>query len=295
MNGFTARDVPSQQGKTFLVTGANAGIGFEVAKALAEKGARVMLGCRSEHAAGAAMDQIKHQVPGAQLSFLPLDLADLDSVRAAASLVSKGPRLDVLINNAGVMTPPLMHTKQGFELQFGVNHLGTFLLTTLLLPKLQQAPNARVVITSSIIHSRGKAVWSDPRAASGYDKMQRYADSKLANLLFLLELNRRLQAEGSTTIAVGCHPGMAQTSLGRYAGALQVLNPLVGLMLNTAERGAWPALQAATADVKPGDYFGPIGFKGVRGVSGPAKRADNALNATDAQELWRISEQLISG
>lgn len=292
MHGFTANNVPNQSGKCFLVTGANIGIGFEVARVLAQRGGRVLMACRNKDNAEAAMAKIRFETPSANLAFLPLDLSDLDSVRQAAKRAESENRIDVLVNNAGVMTPPLTRTKQGFELQFGVNHLGCFALTNLLLPKLAETPGARVVITSSVIHSRGQADWSDINADKSYDKMQRYADSKLANLLFLLELDRRLRARKSPVTAVGCHPGMAATNLGRYMGVLQILNPLVAVILNSAHRGAWPALQAATATIKPGNYYGPIGFKGVRGRSGEATRAERALNVDDAQRLWELSEKL---
>ncbi|GGA39326.1 oxidoreductase [Dyella nitratireducens] len=292
MQGFTANDVPNQKGKCFLVTGANSGIGFEAARVLAQRGGRVLMACRSKENAEAAIARIRAETPEADLFFLPLDLSDLDSVRQAAELVRRESRIDALVNNAGVMTPPLMRTKQGFELQFGVNHLACFALTHLLLPKLVETPGARVVVTGSVIHSRGRIDWSDINADNSYDKTQRYADSKLANLLFLFELDRRLRAHHIPVTAVGCHPGMASTGLGRYMGVLQVLNPLVSVILNSAHRGAWPTLQAATDVIKPGAYYGPIGFKGVRGRSGEASRDPRALDATDAQRLWKLSEQM---
>lgn len=287
--GFTAADVSDQSGKCFIVTGANTGIGFEVSRVLAARGARVLLACRDRGKAEPAVAQIRSEIPQANLGFLALDLADLASVRTAAEQAAKEPRIDALINNAGVMTPPLMRTKQGFELQFGVNHLGTFALTSLLLPKLAQNPQARVVVTSSIAHRNAKIAWDDLNAEQSYTRFQRYAASKLANALFFFELDRRLRAAGSPVTAVGCHPGSAATDLGRYMGPLQVLMPLVRLFLNTAAMGAWPTLQAATGPVKPGAYYGPTGFAGIRGVSGEAFRTAQAQDPVLARRLWDVS------
>lgn len=286
--GFTEADVTNQSGKCFIVTGANTGIGLEIARVLAERGARVLLACRDRGKAESAMAHIGRTAPRADLVFLPLDQSDLASVREAAAQAAREPRIDALINNAGVMTPPLTRTKQGFELQFGVNHLGTFALSSLLLPKLAEV-QGRVVVTSSVAHKGAKIDWDDLNAEGGYARMERYSASKLANALFFFELDRRLRAAGLPVIAVGCHPGMAQTSLGRYMGPLQILNPIVGIILNNAARGAWPALQSATGRVKPGGYYGPIGFRGVRGVSGEAVRAPEAQDAAHAKRLWDIS------
>ncbi|TAK92248.1 MAG: SDR family NAD(P)-dependent oxidoreductase [Verrucomicrobia bacterium] len=288
-NGFTAADVPDQKGKCFIVTGANTGTGFEISRVLAARGARVLLACRNQAKAEEAITRIKKTSPRADLAFLPLDFEDLKSVRAAAERASREPRIDALINNAGVMFPPLQRTKQGFELQFGVNHLGCFALTVLLLPKLAQTSGSRVVVTSSIAHRKGKIDWDDLNAEKGYDKTKRYDASKLANALFFFELDRRLRASGSPVTAVGCHPGIAATNLGRHMGPAQLIGPLVGVLLNNAARGAWPALQAATGNIKPGAYYGPIGFGGVRGVSGEASRAAHAQDPALAQRLWDVS------
>ncbi|MBW8752755.1 MAG: SDR family NAD(P)-dependent oxidoreductase, partial [Sphingomonadales bacterium] len=262
----------------------------EAAKVLAAKGARVLLGCRDAAKAEAAMAQIRHETPGADLAHLPLDQADLASVRRAAELAAAEPRLDVLLNNAGVMFPPLTRTRDGFELQFGVNHLGTFALTSLLLPKLAETPGSRVVITASLAHQRGNLQWDDLNAERGYNRSQRYSDSKLANMLHFAELDRRLRAAGSPVTAIGCHPGVAATELMRHAGPFRVVTPLFGLLLNTAAQGAWPALEAATAaDVVPGGYYGPQGMGEMRGVSGPAKRSKGAQDPELARRLWEVS------
>lgn len=288
--GFTAGDVPSQQGKCFIVTGANAGLGLAASSVLAARGARVVLACRSADKAQAAMARIRADVPGADLAFLPLDQADLASVRAAVEQAHAEPRIDALINNAGVMYPPLIRTAQGFEPQFGVNHLGTFALTGLLLPKLAATPGARVVVTASLAHRFGKIDWNDLDAHKSYKTSQRYADSKLANTLFLYELDRRLRAAGSPVMAVGCHPGVATTELGRHSGATQFAFRYFRRMLNTAEMGAWPTLQAATDPAaEAGGYYGPQGFGEMRGASGPAKRKATARDPQLARRLWDVS------
>ena len=287
--GFTEAYVPKQTGKSFIVTGANAGVGFEIARVLAARGARVLLGCRDQTKAQDAIARIKRITPNADLVWLPLDLSDLDSVRTAAKIAAKEPRIDALINNAGLMNPPLMHTKQGFESQFGVNHLGVFALTSLLLPKLAETPGSRVVVTSSIAHLKAKIDWDDLNADKSYIKNARYGGSKLANALFFFELDRRLRAAKSPVTAIGVHPGVANTSLGRHMGILQIAGPIVGLLLNSADKGAWPALLAATGKVKPGGYYGPTGFGGIRGVAGEAKRAPHAEDPALAKRLWDVS------
>lgn len=293
MSGFTDADVADQSGKCFIVTGANTGLGFEAAKVLAAKGARVLLACRSQEKAEAAMAQIGRETSGADLAFLPLDQADIASIRAAAELADKESHLDVLLNNAGVMFPPLTRTAQGFELQFGVNHLGCFALTSLLLPKLAKTPGSRVVITASLAHNGGNLAWDDLNAEKNYLRTKRYSDSKLANLLFLFELDRRLRAAGSPVTALACHPGIAATELMRHAGPFRIATPLFGLVLNTAAKGAWPALQAASApDVQPGDYYGPQGLGEMRGPSGKARRNRMASNPELSRRLWEVSIQM---
>lgn len=293
MSGFTAADVPDQAGKCFLVTGANTGLGFEAAKVLAARGARVLLACRNEDKARHAIERIRMEVPAANLAFLPLDMADLGSVHACARLASEEPRLDVLVNNAGVMFPPLERTAQGHELQFGVNHLAPFALTGLLLPKLAETPGSRVVITSSLAHKGGRIDWDDLDAHKSYKRAQRYSDSKLMNLLHLFELDRRLRAAGSPVTAVACHPGFASTDLNRHIGAFRFLFPLAGLIFNSAAEGAWPTLQAAAApEVEPGGFYGPQRMGGASGPSGLAKRTDAARDAQTARRLWDVSEEI---
>ncbi|GFE72790.1 oxidoreductase [Novosphingobium sp. TCA1] len=294
MSGFTAASVAGQAGKCFLVTGANTGIGYETARVLAAHGARVLMACRSEEKARLAMEHIRMEAPGANLAFVPLDQADLFSVRECAEQVMRDePRLDVLLNNAGVMVPPLERTVQGHELQFGVNHLAPFALTGLLLPKLAETPGARVVITASLAHMRGRIDWDDLDARRSYRARQRYGDSKLANLLHLLELDRRLRAAGSPVSAMACHPGIAATELGRHSLGFRLLFPVAGVVLNSAEHGAWPTLQAATdAAAEPGQYYGPQRFFGMSGPSGIARRNAAARDAMAARRLWEVSEQM---
>jgi NAD(P)-dependent dehydrogenase (short-subunit alcohol dehydrogenase family) len=288
--GFTADDVSAQTGRTILVTGANAGIGFETSRVLAARGAHVILACRDADRAHAAMDRIRGDVPAAELSFQPLDLADLEQVREAAAVVLAGPRIDVLINNAGVMIPPKTLTKQGFELQFGVNHLGTFAFTGLVHGHVED----RIVITASLAHKGGTIDFSDLSATRSYHKLPRYQMSKLANLLHMFELDRRLGAAERATQAIGCHPGVAITELTRHLPfPLRGMTPLATPFFNSAAQGAWPTLQAATgAHVQGGDYLGPQGLGEVSGRSGPARATRTARDAKLARELWERSVEL---
>lgn len=294
MKGFTAAGIPDQSGKCIMVTGANTGIGFEISKALARKGARVLLACRSERKAQDAMQRIREDVPAADLAFVALDQADLDSVRACAKTVEAEPRLDVLINNAGVMVPPLRRTAQGRELQFGVNHLGCFALSCLLLPKLSKASDPRIVVTSSLAHWDRTIKWDDLDAHRDYNRSERYGESKLMNLLFVQELDRRLRAANSPVKAIACHPGVAGTELDRHLPKpFRVAWPIVTRFLNTPERGAWPALQAATDPMaEAGGYYGPRGIRGTRGDSGPAPRSKTAKDPAEARRLWDVSVKM---
>ena len=286
---FTAADVPDQAGRTVLVTGANSGIGFEAATVLAARGARVLLACRDEGRARSAMARIEGAVQGADLGFVPLDQGDLASVREAAAIAAREPRIDVLLNNAGVMTPPLGHAMNGIERQFAVNHLGTFALTALMLPKLAESAG-RVVVTASIAHKRGAIDFDNLDASRGYSRMRFYAQSKLANLLYITELHRRLSAAHSPVSAVGCHPGVAPTDLMRHTPGASLLRPLAGRLFNTAAEAAWPALQAATdPHALPGGYYGSTGWREMRGPSGEAWRSPRSRDPALARRLWDIS------
>ena len=292
MTHFTADDVPDQTGRTIIVTGANTGIGFEAAKVLAARGARVLLGCRDESRARAAIARIEGEVGGADLGFLPLDQGDLARIREAAAIAAGEARIDVLLNNAGVMTPPLGHAMNGIERQFAVNHLGTFALTALLLPKLAES-GGRVVVTASIEHKRGAIDFGNLDAAHGYGRMKFYAQSKLANLLYVTELHRRLTAARSPVSAIGCHPGVAPTELMRHTPGASLLLPLTGLLFNSPAQAAWPALQAATDPLaEPGGYYGSTGWREMSGPSGEARRSPRARDPELARRLWDVSVEL---
>jgi NAD(P)-dependent dehydrogenase (short-subunit alcohol dehydrogenase family) len=295
---FTAADVPDQTGRTFFVSGANTGIGFEAAKVIASRGGRVLLGCRNPDKGEAALVRIADAHPGADIALVDLDLADLASVTEAAGIVAREPRLDVLINNAGIMMNPKTLTKDGFESQFGVNHLGHFALTGLLLPKLEATPDARIVIVSSIGHRRGEIVWDDINAYNSYSPQQRYYQSKLANLLHMYELDRRLRAKQSSTIAVAVHPGGADTELSRHLTGvrwqlMRMVMPLLRPIVNTAETGAWPTLLGATEPgVEGGQYFGPGRFGEASGPAKQVNSTDMSKDAGLAKRLWDLSIEM---
>jgi len=289
---WTTDSVPDQSGKVAVVTGANTGIGYETARTLAAKGARVVLACRSREKGEAAVARITAERPAGRAEFAALDLSDLDSVCAFANAFNRdNDRLDLLINNAGVMMCPESKTAQGFELQFGVNHLGHFALTALMLPLLRATPNARIVTVSSIAHRSGKMVFDDLHFATrGYSAMGAYTQSKLANLLFTFELQRKLQTAGAEMIAVAAHPGWTSTDLQRHTWWARMLNPLFAM---SSERGALPTLRAATAaDVKGGEYYGPDGWREMKGDPARVGTTETAKNLEDAARLWTVSEEL---
>ena len=293
-HGLTDKDVPDQTGKTALVTGANTGLGFHAALALAGRGARVLLGCRSRQKAEAARQRIVTPHPEADVAVVELDLADLASVRDAAARVAEEPRLDILVNNAGIMFPPFELTGDGFESQFGVNHLGPFALTGLLLPVLARTPRSRIVNTSSVAHKVGKLNLENLNARHGYSKSGQYAMSKLANLLHMRELDRRLRASSHATMAVAAHPGLSATELSRHMNPwTQKLFPVVRPLMNTAAQGAWPTLMAATwPEARGGDYFGPGGFMEMTGPAKPARSSQRSQDPHLAEKLWDISVEL---
>ncbi len=294
MKGFTAEDVPDQSGKTVFITGANTGLGYEAAKVLAGKNGRVIIGCRSKDKAEQARDNILAEHGESDVGIVEIDLGSLKSVKKAAAKVAKEQRLDVLINNAGIMIPPYELTSDGFESQFGVNHLGPFALTSLLLDKLRSTPGARVVSTASLAHKRGRILFDDINAEQGYSAFQRYAMSKVANLFFGYELQRRLSAAGDDTISVVAHPGIADTELSRYIpGLLMLAAPLLRPLLNTAAQGAWPTLRAATReDVKGGEYYGPTRRRQTAGPAVRVKSTRYSHNEEVAERLWDLSIEL---
>ena len=299
---WTAADIPDQSGRTVMVTGANSGLGLQTAKELAGAGATVLMACRNVEKAEAARDEIAAAHPGAELEIVALDLSDLGSVASAAETVSSRPGgLDVLINNAGVMVPPQRRTDDGFELQFGTNHLGHFALTGGLIETLLASRAPRVVNVSSVAHRAGKMDFDDLNWSKGYSRWPAYGRSKLANLLFTLELARRAEAAGTSLIAAASHPGYAATNLQTAGVGLGTVGTLlkpfmkVGNLLfaQSDAMGALPSLYAATAPgVEGDDYFGPDGVGEQRGHPTRVGRTGRAANGEDARRLWEASEEL---
>jgi NAD(P)-dependent dehydrogenase (short-subunit alcohol dehydrogenase family) len=302
MTRWTSADIPHQTGRIVLVTGANSGLGLRTAEALAAKGASVLMGCRDATRGEAARSEVAAGATGPSPEVVPLDLADLGSVRdAAQSVADTIERLDVLVNNAGVMAMPLRHTADGFELQFGTNHLGHYALTGLLLPALRRADGPRVVTVSSNLHRMGRNDWSDPNwERRRYLRWPAYGQSKLANLLFTRELARRAHEAGSSLVAVAAHPGNSATHLlatstdaSGYRLVGQVMNWSNRLIAQPDSAGALPQLYAATMpDVIPGEYFGPDGLFQLRGH--PTRVGSSAAARDDeaARRLWQLSEEL---
>ncbi len=294
---YSEHDVPDQSGKTVFITGANTGLGFETARILALHGARVLIGCRSAEKAEKAMKKIREEAPHADLTFVALDLNSLDSVKKAAEQVRNEKQLDILINNAGIMTPPFRRTDDGFESQLGVNHFGHFALTGWLLPKMLEQKNGRIVSLSSLGHKTGKINFDDIQCEGKYDAMERYTMSKLANALFVRELNKRLIAKGSNVVCVASHPGVADTELSRNFGFFgrTIVLPVIRLLkvFNTPLEGALPSLMASTeANVEPGAIYGPVKRGETARSAKKGKYAKRALNEDDAKRLWSISEEL---
>lgn len=294
MAAWTADRIPNLDGKTTVVTGANSGLGYETALRLAEHGATVVLACRNRERGERAVQSIKAAVPDARIEFMQLDLASLDSIRAFAEAFAAGhDRLDVLVNNGGVMGLPRTITEDGFEMQFGVNHLGHFALTGLLLDSLAAAPDSRVVTVSSRMHADGEMDWDDLMGEQDYDNWGAYRQSKLANLLFAFELQRRLAAAGASTTSIGVHPGRTVTNWpDNFTGVNKMLMTVVGrLTSQSAAIGALSQLYAATDPAaKPGAYYGPDGD--TKGFPEETRASEAAYNEADAQRLWVLSEGL---
>jgi NAD(P)-dependent dehydrogenase (short-subunit alcohol dehydrogenase family) len=290
---WRASDIPDQHGRTAVITGANSGIGLEAARYLAGRGARVVLACRDEGKAGAAAEAIAAEVPGAEAETVALDLSSLESVRSgAAEIRSRYPRLDLLVNNAGVMMPPLGRTTDGFELQFGTNHLGHFALTGLVLPSLLDVPGSRVVTVSSNGHKVGRIHFDDLNWEQGYRRMGAYAQSKLANLLFTYELQSRLAAAAAPTIAVAAHPGTSDTALVRHLPAFAQVGSRLAPNQGAA-MGSLPTLRAATdLAVAGGDYYGPAGFGQFAGPPRLVRSSSRSHDEAVQRRLWAVSEEL---
>jgi len=294
---WTTADIPDQSGRIAIVTGSNTGIGYHAAAALAQSGARVVLAVRNLEKGNHALARIGAAHPHADVTLQELDLSSLDSVRAATTALRKAyPRIDLLINNAGVMWTPKQLTSDGFELQFGTNHLGHFALTGLLLDNLLGVRGSRVVTVSSTGHRFRAAIhFDDLQSEHHYDRYAAYGQSKLANLLFTYELQRRLAAKKKNTIATAAHPGAASTELARNAPIL--MKPLFAVagpvLFQNASMGSLPTLRAATdPNAEGGQYYGPDGFGEQRGhpklVSSSGQSHDEELQ----HRLWQVSEEL---
>ncbi|MCK2241530.1 MULTISPECIES: SDR family NAD(P)-dependent oxidoreductase [unclassified Crossiella] len=297
MSKWSAADVPSQSGRVAIVTGANTGIGFHTAEVLAQRGATVVLAVRDVEKGKRAADRIAGTAPGAHLVVQRLDLTSLDSVRQAATDLRDGfDQVDLLINNAGVMYTPKLTTQDGFELQFGTNHLGHFAFTGLLLDRLLATAGSRVVTVSSMAHTiRAKIHFDDLQLTRSYDRIGAYGQSKLANLMFSYELQRRLTAHGGPTLAVAAHPGVSMTELVRNSPLpLRVGSKLLGgLLSQPADQGALPTLRAAVDPaVQGGQYYGPDGFRELRGAPVVVRSSSQSRDADQQLRLWTESERL---
>ena len=297
---WSAAQIPLQAGKTALVTGANSGIGYQAALELARHGAHVILGCRNEAKGRAALEKLRREAPGASAEVMQLDMASLASIRAfAAAFTGRGIALDLLINNAGVMALPKREvTEDGFERQFGTNHLGHFALTGLLLPALLAAPAPRVVTVASLAHRTGKMEFDNLQRERGYEGWDAYNASKLANILFAKELDRRARAAHSRLLSLAVHPGVSTTSIfengpgtmSLKAIAVKVLAPV---MMQNDEAGALPTLYAATSpDAHGGEYIGPDGFGELKGAPVVVQPRPQALDVAVGERLWTVSEDL---
>ena len=299
---WTEADIPDLSGRTAVVTGANAGLGLQAARVLAGRGAHVVLACRNLDKAGHAAGRIAAQSPGAGTSVVRLDLASQSCVRGAAEEIrDRFPRVDLLINNAGVMDIPYQRTEDGFELTLAINHLGPFALTGLLLDRL--AAGARVVTVSSVAHLQGVIDFDDLQSERAYDRERAYSQSKLANLLFTYELDRRLRAAGTDAAALGCHPGVVYTDLFANESRLQqfllspAMRPINFWAVQNARMGALPELRAATdPSARGGEYFGPRrhGLRRWFYTGYPAVAESSARSHDEAAQarLWQVSERL---
>ena len=297
MDRWTAAQINDERGRSFLVTGANSGLGFETARELAVHGARVVLASRSEAKGLAAVDRIKAERRDALVEFRLLDLADLDSVRAfATAITSDAITVDVLVNNAGLMWPPRVLTRQGFESQFATNHLGHFALTGLLFDTIRRGRDARVVTVSSLEHKRGSIHFDDLAGERSYSPRRFYQQSKFANVLFALELDRRVRAAGIPVRSLLAHPGWAATNLQTSAptGVMKQLMRIGNRLL--AQRAAIGALSQLYAAVDPaaesGCFYGPDGLGELRGHPTEVQPAAPARVEETARQLWEVSEEL---
>lgn len=296
---FTTEQIPSQAGRIALITGANSGIGYQAALELARHGAHVLLGCRNAAKGQAALERLHREAPGASAEVVSLDMASLASIRAfAEAFAARKVPLDLLINNAGVMALPKREvTEDGFERQFGTNHLGHFALTGLLMPQLLAAPSPRVVTVASLAHRNGKIDFNNLQSEKKYTPWGAYGESKLANILFARELDARAKAAGSKLVSIPVHPGVSLTNIvengpgakGPKMLALKLLGPVL-MQPDTA--GALPTLYAAVSpEAKGGEYIGPDGFMEFKGSPVVVKPRANGLDAAVGKRLWTASEE----
>lgn len=288
---WTIENIPDLSGKVVIVTGANSGLGYEAARMLAHKGAIVVMACRNQEKGKEAAEQIRDENPRGQVILQRLDLADFGSVRQfVEDFLEENDQLDILINNAGVMATPYRKTADGFELQFGTNHLGHFLLTGLLYDTLKSTPGSRVVTVSSYAHILGRINFDDLNSEGFYQKWLAYGQSKLANVLFGYELQRRTSRNGKNPISLVAHPGYAATNLQHTSTFFSLLNPI---MAQSPEMGALSILYAAASpEINGGEYIGPDGFLGQHGYPHSARSSRLSRDEDTARRLWEVSEQL---
>lgn len=295
---MTNENYPNQEGTIIIVTGANTGLGYETSLELARKGALVVMACRNLEKATKAKSQILETVPKAKLDVLEIDLSSLKSVRSfAEAFLAKYNRLDLLINNAGVMMPPYSKTEDGFELQLGANYLGHFLLTRLLLDTIVKTEDSRIVTLSSLVHKNATINFDDLQSEEKYSASAAYGQSKLACLVFNYELQRRLEENGHTnTISTAAHPGIATTELSRHMPKplyLVLRYTIAPFITHAPSEGAKPTLMAAMGNAHGGDYFGPTGIGEMKGKPGRAKSTEESRDPKMAQKLWTVSEELV--
>ena len=297
---FTENDIPRMDGKVVVITGANSGIGFEASRMLAGRGAHVVMSCRDEGRMGGALTSLRAMVPDAKVDGLVLDLASLGSIeRASNELANSHPHIDVLVNNAGVMAVPERTTVDGFELQFGTNHLGHFAFTGRILPLLDHVNGGRVVTVSSLLHRQGRIDFGAIPRPSKYDQGRQYSMSKLANLLFTYELERRFRKSSSTAIAIGCHPGYSSTNLQHVGPKMRgsllqalMMRAMNALVAQPAAVGALATVMAATGDVRGGDYVGGARMNQLRGLPEILRSSPASYDHGTAERLWGVSETL---
>lgn len=293
---FQIDNISSQKGRIAIVTGANIGLGFETTRALAKTGMHIVMACRNIQKAEKAKAVIQKEVANAYLEIIQLDLNSLDSVRNfAEEYKNRYNRLDLLINNAGIMIPPFAKTKDGFESQMGVNYFGHFLLTNILFPLLNKTENSRIVSLSSIAHENGEINFENLNAEMSYSKMKAYQQSKLACLMFSIELQRRINDARSKVLSVAAHPGVSNTNLGQHISRFwyKLFWPLISLFSHHPEKAAMPTLMAALdAKVQGGEYFGPTGYRGMKGKPGKVQPKPHAFDINVAKKLWSVSEEL---